>query len=339
MGAQAVSQSNARFNGIRPFNPSKDMGGVALLLEEAFKEDAGFLHVWSRVPVLRELGAQLWAASFAPASPDSLTGFVWEEGRRIIGNVTLTPDESRRRHWMISNVAVEESYRRRGIARELMLAAIEEAVRRSATWLVLNVRPQNAGAIRLYDQLGFQTVDTEMGYVRRRSARSAAEPLAARPLKRDEYYAALELARAGMSERLRQFRPLRPSEFALHIEDRAAERIGDFLLRQSTERWAIADGEELRATAVLRGQHIGSPHSFDIRVHPGWRGELEPGLLAFVLARLARFPQRDIGTRVLESHARLVQALGDEGFVPTRGLTLMAKPLGGNSTGGAHGHE
>ncbi|MGE5138885.1 MAG: GNAT family N-acetyltransferase, partial [Rudaea sp.] len=153
MGAQAVSQSNMSFRGIRPFNPSKDMGGVALLLEQAFKEDAGFLHVWSRVPVLRELGAQLWAASFAPASPDSLAGFVWQEGHRIIGNVTLTPDESRRRHWMISNVAVEESYRRHGIARELMIAAIEEAVRRGATWLVLNVRPQNSGAIRLYEQL------------------------------------------------------------------------------------------------------------------------------------------------------------------------------------------
>jgi hypothetical protein len=42
---------------------------------------------------------------------------------------------------------------------------------------------------------------------------------------------------------------------------------------------------------------------------------------------LTGFPQRDISIRVLTSHRELVDALIRERFVPTRGLTLMAKEL------------
>ncbi len=327
MVTETVRQSGSAFRGLRPFNAMRDLSGVALLLEQAFREDLGFMHLWSRVPVLREIGAQLWAASFAPATPDSLLGFVWEEEQHIIGNVTLTPDESRRRHWLISNVAVEDKFRRRGIAREMMLAASAEAKARGAIWLILNVRPHNVGAIKLYEQLGFERVDTEMGYIRRRATPPQAQPLAMRRLKTSEYRDAFELARAGMSERLKMFRPLRASDFAVNWEDRLAERVVDFSIGQSTERWGYFENGVLRATVHLRGQRIGSPHSLDIRVAPEARGPLEEGLVAFALARLAKSPRRDVSVRALTSHTALVEALGRDGFIPTRGLMLMAMEL------------
>ncbi len=327
MVGQAVTQSSTGFRGLRPFSPSRDLSRVALLLEQAFREDLGVMHYWSRIPILREVGAQLWAASFAPVSPDLLLGYVWEEDGRIIGNVTLTPDESRRRHWLISNVAVDENYRRRGIARQMMLAAIQEARDRGALWLILNVRPYNIGAIRLYEELGFQGIDTEQSYIRKRPMPAPRTSLTLRRLQGSEHYSALEVARAGMSERLRMFRPLRPFEFGLNIEDRAAERITDFFIAQSTERWGYFQKEEMRAVVTLRGQRIGTPHSFDIRVHPTARGTLEHELLAFALTRLARFPQRDMRTRLLNSHTELVQALAQEGFIQGTGLMLMAKEM------------
>ena len=149
--------------------PRRDLRQVALLLEDAFRQDLGALHSWSQVPVLRDVGAALLSTAFMPVSPENLRGFVYEENGRIIGNVTLTLDDGRRFRWLISNVAVAEEYRRRGIARQMMLAAVEEARIRGAQWIILNVRPWNLGAESLYESLGFEIVDTESHYVRTRA--------------------------------------------------------------------------------------------------------------------------------------------------------------------------
>jgi hypothetical protein len=130
-----------------------------------------------------------------------------------------------------------------------------------------------------------------------------------------------------MSEWLRDFRPPSSSEFAVRFEDRVAERAVDLMIFQSTERWGYFGGKELVGVVSLRGQRLGSPHGLDVRVLPTARGEIERGLVAFALERLGRFPTREIQARVLTSHVELVNALADAGFIPTRGLTLMAKKL------------
>lgn len=324
MVAQTVHGAES-FHGVRPLNPTRDLRQVTLLLEEAFRHDLGALHAWSRVPGLRQVGAALAATAFMPVPTDSLRGFVYEENRQILGNVTLTLDDPRERRWMLSNVAVAEKFRRRGIARQLMVAAIDEARARGAQWLILNVRPWNESARRLYEALGFETVDTETQYVRTRTRGLLREPLPIRPLRHNEYRAAFELARAGMNEKLRMFRPPLLADFAVRMEDRFAERALDFFSLQSTERYGYFENDELRATVLLCAQRLGSPHKMEIRVLPAARGNLEHGLIAAAMRRLDQFPTRDIETRVLASHVELTRALADAGFVPTRGLTLMAK--------------
>jgi ribosomal protein S18 acetylase RimI-like enzyme len=323
MVAEAVSRATSSFRGVRPFNSSRDLRGVAVLLEHAFREDLTYLQLWSRVPLLRNFSAYLWAASFAPSMPDALFGFVWEHDRRIVGNVTISPDESKRQHWLVSNVAVDEKFRRQGIGRQLMEAAITEARGRGAEAMVLNVRPHNEAAIRLYEKLGFQQLDTEMGYVLSRQVPTHASKLPVRRLRPEEHRAAFELARGAFSAKMKLFRPPRQAEFAIHLEDRFAEHIVDFFIGQSTERWGYFEDGELIAFLLLRAQRIGSPHSLDIRVKPTARGRVEEGMVAFALDRLARLPHREVSSRVLTSHHDLVEALALNGFVPTKGLTLM----------------
>jgi ribosomal protein S18 acetylase RimI-like enzyme len=327
MVAETIRRSTSSFRGLRPFNSSHDLREVAMLLEQAFREDLTYLQLWSQVPLLRNFSAYIWAASFAPSMPDSLFGFVWEQDRRIVGNVTVSPDESRRQHWLVSNVAVDEKLRRHGIGQQLMEAAISEARGRGAEALVLNVRPQNEAAIRLYEKVGFDKVDTEMGYVRSRRAPPRTQPLALRRLKSEELVAAYEMARAALVGRMKLFRPPRQADFGIHLEDRLAEHVVDFFIGQATERWGHFEGGELRASLLVRAQRIGSPHSLDIRVAPPARGHLEEGMVAFALVRLLRFPPREISIRVLTSHHELVEALIGEEFVSTRGLTLMIKEL------------
>lgn len=295
------------------------------MLEEAFRQDLGALHAWSRIPLVREIGASLISTAFMPVPTESLRGFVYEENGHILGNVTLTLDDSRERRWMISNVAVAEKSRRRGIARQLMLAAIDEARARNAQWIILNVRPWNEGAIRLYEALGFDTIDTETQYVRTRARMIAHEPLPIRPLRDKELRAAFDLARSAMNDKLRLFRPPALSDYGVRFEDRFAERALDFFILQSTERCGYFQNEVLTATVSLHAQRLATPHKMEIRVLPSSRGAIEVGLVAAALKRLNEFSQRDIESRAMGSHRELVLALADAGFIPTRGLTLMAK--------------
>ena len=66
--------------------------------------------------------------------------------------------------WHVMNVAVAGSYRRRGIASALLerlFAVTESDPRRGYT---LEVRISNTGAIRLYEQLGFEARGIRRGY-------------------------------------------------------------------------------------------------------------------------------------------------------------------------------
>ena len=66
--------------------------------------------------------------------------------------------------WHVMNVAVADSYRRRGIASALLerlFAVTESDPQRGYT---LEVRVSNTGAIRLYEQLGFEARGIRRGY-------------------------------------------------------------------------------------------------------------------------------------------------------------------------------
>lgn len=327
MVAQTVHQGTEAFRGVRPLNPTHDLRRVALLLEESFRQDLGALHSWSRIPVVRDVGATLVATAFMPVPTESLRGFVYEENGNILGNVTLTLDESRERRWLISNVAVAEKFRRHGIARQLMVAAVDEARARGAQWIILNVRPWNEAAIHLYETLGFETIDTETQYARTRAREFDVEPLPLRPLRNQELRAAFEVARAGMSERLLMFRPPVMSEFGVRMEDRFAEGALDFFILQATRRYGYFENDVLTATVTLHAQRLGSPHKMSVYVLPAARGRIESGLVAGALRLLNSFPPRDVETRVLSSHQALVRAYADAGFIPVRGLMLMAKGI------------
>jgi [ribosomal protein S18]-alanine N-acetyltransferase len=64
----------------------------------------------------------------------------------------------------IQTVTVAPEARRRGLARTLMLQLINEARRRGAGELFLEVRHDNEGAQALYAELGFETIGVRKRY-------------------------------------------------------------------------------------------------------------------------------------------------------------------------------
>ncbi len=61
-------------------------------------------------------------------------------------------------------VAVDPTWRRRGIAGRLVDATLAELWARRARWVALEVRASNAPALRLYGRRGFETRGRRRSY-------------------------------------------------------------------------------------------------------------------------------------------------------------------------------
>ena len=143
---------------IRPVDPTRDLDSIADLVELCFattidadgKEYIRYLR--------RMANSRLYHFVYENSAqkPNAVEGFVWQEEKQIVGNLTLIPFLSEKDpHYLIANIAVHPDFRRRGIAHQLTRAALQETSRRQAGTTWLHVRDDNQAAIRLYESLGF----------------------------------------------------------------------------------------------------------------------------------------------------------------------------------------
>lgn len=144
---------------LRPFDPRRDLKAVADLVELCFSDtlDADGRSYLRRLrSAASATGLLRWTALFTEYASVPLSGYVWEQDNRLVGNINLIPYYiGSRRFYLIANVAVHPEYRRRGIARNLTERAIEHARRRGTPSIWLHVRQENDAAVDLYRSLNF----------------------------------------------------------------------------------------------------------------------------------------------------------------------------------------
>jgi ribosomal protein S18 acetylase RimI-like enzyme len=144
---------------LRLFDARRDMQAVADLIEQGFSEtldDDGRRYLKQMRTAASSYHGLGWIGMAAPFTYFSMSGYVWEEDGLIIGNLSLIPYMmGARRFFLIANVVVHADYRRRGIGRALTARAIEHARNAVSPAAWLHVRAENAGAIALYESLGF----------------------------------------------------------------------------------------------------------------------------------------------------------------------------------------
>ena len=126
----------------RFFAPRMDSEGQSYLQQmRRASRDNNFLH---------------WAGRVVDSTTLPLSGFVWEEHGKVVGNASLVYQTHKgQKVALIANVATHPDYRRRGIGRALTERAMAQAWQKGAAELWLHVRDDNQTAINIYTELGF----------------------------------------------------------------------------------------------------------------------------------------------------------------------------------------
>ncbi len=159
MASLTLSASGVRTGAIRPLNILHDLSQVADLIELCFasnldEDGQSYLDQMRRAG--RDTAFLTWAGRIMDSASMPLTGFVWEEDGKIIGNASLILQTHRsRKIAMLANIATHPDHRRRGIGRALTARAMTAAQQRGAREFWLHVRHDNPTAIKIYRDLEF----------------------------------------------------------------------------------------------------------------------------------------------------------------------------------------
>ena len=96
------------------------------------------------------------------AKPSSIClGAIDTESNELVGYLIISRYVDA---WHVMNVAVADSYRRRGIATGLMERLFEDTARDGRRGYTLEVRVSNEAAIQMYEKLGFKSRGIRRGY-------------------------------------------------------------------------------------------------------------------------------------------------------------------------------
>ncbi len=345
MSAWILTRSEPVREGLQPFDPQQDLRQVAELVSAVFTDelDASGRNALQEMRLVGRfspfLGGMLSMAFFE----DFVSGYVWVERGKVVGNVTLQRADPNGMRWRISNVAVKPEYRRRGIARSLMAAALREIAVRGGSWAVLQVRSDNPGAHRLYEDLGFSDVCQDGIW--------KLPVLADPPPPRDRavtlhrldrafpgltgntpglsWIDRFDLAQAARTPLAQWASPLHPSDYQFDILRLLGESLGSLTEIARVERWGATDGTRLIGAVEARGSILGATHALRFAVRPEARGKVETALVAQGLSSLARLPRRPVLAEHSGDHLEGVTALEAAGFRAQRVLMTMrrqAKP-------------
>jgi ribosomal protein S18 acetylase RimI-like enzyme len=315
---------------LRLLNPARDLRQLADLIENAFGHelsDEGE-RALREIRLLGWLGPLNTFFTVMSSEVDGMfTGYVWEQDGRVVGNVTVNRPTRHPWRWQISNVAVLDTYRRRGIGRQLVEAAIDLILTRGGRTAYLFVRDNNAPAVRLYRSFGFIEVDRTTELVFDPSAQPIPDGAlhVLRPLRLQEDEALYELASGAAGSGYRWLYTVRRGQFVRSWDERFARRIGALFCARSETRWSVSVGSRLDVGVSLRATRLWNlkPHRLQLWVRPSRRGTVEEVLAQDVIALLSRYPRRLTYLSLPACEENMIAASIERGFRKVRTLTLM----------------
>jgi len=315
---------------IRPFIPARDLGDLAELIEVAFGDELA--RTGSRIAYdMRQLalwGPMLWVAQ---AVVPLFSGFVWIEGDKLVGNVSISRGDEAG-SWKLSNVAVLPEYRGRGIAGNLVDVAIDDLRRRGEKRIFLQARSDHQRASSLYRHRGFTTFDTlhELNLARGQYpvlVGSALSSVRFRSVRASDWRNLYRLVIASRSREALHWRPVHARSFRRGFWWWWAQYWQVAMSGQECRELVGEEDGELVAYGVATTRLSRGPNELAITVRPSERGKWEMPLLEGLLVLMNRSPAHNVRAYVSASHPEALDAFRRLGFETLRVLDEMALEL------------
>jgi ribosomal protein S18 acetylase RimI-like enzyme len=227
----------------------------------------------------------------SPGLRDALLGFIWEEDHKPVGLVTI----SRRGNtdtWLVGNVAVLPEYRRRGIARNLVIAGLDFIREQGGTLAVLDVIDGNLPAYQLYKRMGFEHFTSMMDLVLTAdNVPQSPEVPSGYQIKKISYkdwQIEMKMAEQTVPENVQAYDPITEDRFKLPVLTRLflivlsrlqGNRNGDFALRNSQTGQITALG------FINARTRKGGRHSIGLSLPPD-QGDFVPFMIQYMLHKV-----------------------------------------------------
>lgn len=273
---------------LRPVNIRTDLAPLADLIEVAFASsmDSSGRSALREMRMMARLSfGMLPLARFNDLTVGISLGFVWEEDGKLVGNVSVYPAKLPRSvapSWIIANVGVHPLYQRRGIARRLMLRAMEMIRDKGGAQALLQVDDHNIGALELYRGLGFVDQRTFTTFKRSPSLRFPVSPLTERPYirrrRRNEWKQEMALAeelRPDERGGIGWLRPIAPELFRPDM----VRGLRDLVNLRSLDRFVVEPAAPRLQSVLWVERAFGATTRLSLMVHPSRAGIDDEALL------------------------------------------------------------
>ncbi len=320
--------------GVRPFDIRRDLRPVADLIAEAFagELDERGAAALREMRAMSHFGGILSLVNRTTGDfKDVLSGFVWVEDGRVVGNITVQRASQRGDRWQIANVAVAPAYRRRGIANRLMGVALEHIQNSGGRWAVLQVYARNDGARRIYEKLDFEYLsgmaDLEAPTATGAGLMQPPHIPNFHPFSAGQWPELYDLASRQLNENAQWWRSVRRSEFQITIEQQIGEWFSRVIGRRKVYRRCIQTTPRFDAAVVLTAQRWDGKHKLQLWVHPNQYGQHEDALIRWALTTLQEHPALPVELTLSTDHEAAMDAAKRHGFQVKRTLLTMRREI------------
>jgi ribosomal protein S18 acetylase RimI-like enzyme len=313
---------------IRPFHLPQDIDLMNALVMEGFQypenpewsvqEDEiqgmvdrinGAKKLWPVIRILRV---------FVPLFRDILCGFIDEEEGKPAGLINYMRQRNAP-EWYIGNVTVLPDYRRRGIARRLVQATLDELRNRGARAAFLDVVVGNDPAFNLYKEMGFEEFTQSCEYQLHKESLIYPVQLPPgcqiRPLSPFDWKTRFHFAQRVTPEHITRYEPVTEARFRVSwllpligglLESAGGSRNERFVIQASEEK-VVAVGQY---SYRLRE---GGTNFASVSIDPG-HPELAGFILHHVFSEIQKAsPGRRIGITFEEWESALIQCAEEMG--------------------------
>jgi ribosomal protein S18 acetylase RimI-like enzyme len=320
-------------SGPRPLDFRRDLKSIVNIIGEAFgpeMDDAGRAAL-RELRLTAQFGPLL--NFFLPAGSrpqDIMDGFVWEETGTVVANVTTQPVPRFPGRYLIANVAVDEAWRGRGIASQLMKMVLDYIAEQGGQWAVLQVRASNAIALGMYQRLSFEPLVVEhrlrVERVPELPAFSLPTGYELRMLCDDDWHAVRYLINRVVPAEARWWAPHRSRYFHEGSSPGWQRALSRWLSLRHKVRWGVFAGEEIMGVLDVDVMQ-NNGHRIDLLLHPALRQAWSAPLLMHALHYLQMQPARPIHVTLHDYQQAAIDALLALGFESVLVMVNMRKRI------------